>query len=186
MIYIDHQIDQYNLQAALAVVSPQRRAHALRFRHEHDQRLSVAAYRLLQQALSVEYGIEEPPVFEFEAQGKPKIVGQSHIHFSLSHCHEAAACAVAGSPIGIDVESLSSFDADIVPTVMSEDEQRQIARSANPRLTFIRLWTMKESLLKMTGEVMAADIRHVLTNYSLDGVHFHTTIYPEFICTVCD
>jgi len=68
---------------------------------------------------------------------------------------------------------------------MSDDEQREITRSATPRLTFIHLWTMKESYLKMTGEGMVEDMRHVLTNCPTDGVHFHTTIYPEFVCTVC-
>ena len=57
MIYIDDHIHDFDLQEALETVSPQRRAQALRYRHERDQRLCIAAYRLLQQALLKEYGI---------------------------------------------------------------------------------------------------------------------------------
>ena len=188
LIYIDDHIEQLDLPSALAAVSDQRREHALRYRKEHDQRLSVAVYQLLQRALSEEYGIIELPLFTFEAQGKPVLVDHPDIHFSLSHCDEAVACVVSTSPVGIDVESLSRYDTELVERVMSDEEQQQITSSTDPQLTFIRLWTMKESLLKMTGEGIAADLRHVLTNtpdVRNNLVRFHTTIYPQFVCTVC-
>ena len=183
MIYIDDQIDQLDLHAALDSVSPQRRILALRYRQEHDQRLSLAAYQLLQQALRVEYGIDEPPVFEFTPHGKPLLVGHPNIYFNLSHCHEAAACVVSSVPVGIDVESLSSYDKDVVKAVMNDEEQQIIATSQDKRLAFIRLWTMKESLLKMTGEGMVSDMRMILEQRA--AYRFHTTIYPQFVCTVC-
>ena len=51
MLYINDHIEDFNLQAALSKVSKERREYALRYRREHDQRLCVAAYMLLQQAL---------------------------------------------------------------------------------------------------------------------------------------
>ena len=187
MIYINDQTGQMDLDGALAAVSRQRRDHAMRYRSVHDRRLSVAAYQLLQQGLSAEYGITEPPSFGFGPHGKPVFEAYPHIHFSLSHCHEAAACVIASSPVGIDVESLSHYDAGLVPQVMNRDEQREIAASPRPEYAFIRLWTMKESLLKMTGEGMTGDMRHVLDGLSVGSasVRFHTTVFPGFICTVC-
>lgn len=188
MIYVDNQLEKLDLPAALAAVSDQRREHALRYRKEHDQRLSLAAYRLLQRALRVEYGIMESPPFGFEAHGKPILVGRPDIHFSLSHCHEAAACVVGSSPVGIDVESLNHYDAILVEKVMNDEEQQLITSSSDPALSFIRLWTMKESLLKMTGEGIATDMRHVLSGSPavMNGTaHFQTTVYPQFVCTVC-
>jgi len=187
MIYLDTQVANLDLDKALGTVGEQRRQHALHYKREHDQRLSVAAYHLLQHALSMEYGIKEPPSFAFEAHGKPMLVDHPNIFFNLSHCHEAAACVVDTIPVGIDVESLSSYDADIVTTVMNDDEQRKIANSPDPRLTFIQLWTMKESLLKMTGEGMTDDIRHILDKATPNRhpFRFLTTVYPKFVCTVC-
>ena len=188
MIYIDDKIDQLDIDAAFASVSEQRRNHALSYRQEHDRRLSLAAYRLLQRALNVDYGISDPPLFSFGEHGKPMLVGHPDIHFSLSHCREAAACVVAPVPVGIDVESLISYDAELVEKVMNVEEQQQIARSSDPALDFIRLWTMKESLLKMTGEGISTDLRSVLDGfYEKNGAfcRFFTTIYPKFVCSTC-
>lgn len=186
MVYIDCEIEQIDLAAALDRVSPQRRSHALRYRREHDQRLSVAAYMLLQKALKEEYGIDEPPLFEAVANGKPSIVGRPDIYFNLAHCHEAAACVVDTVPVGIDVESIGNYDADVARVVMSVAEQEQIERSANPRLAFARLWTMKESLLKMTGEGLATDLGGVLHRcQSQESYTFQTTVFSRFVCTVC-
>lgn len=140
---------------------------------------------MLQRALREDYGISEPPLFDFGDHGKPLLAGRPDIHFSLSHCREAAACVVDTVPVGIDVESLDSYDPDLLLQTMSDDEQRLITTAPDPRLAFIRLWTMKESLLKMTGEGMTDDIRNVMTDSRLINARFHTTVYPRFVCTIC-
>ena len=183
-LFIDNQVDRLDLDAALAGVSKQRRLHALSYRSEHDRRLSVAAYMLLQRALRVEYGIDEPTLFDFGINGKPSLVGHSGIFFSLSHCHEAAACAVDSSPVGVDVESIGHYDEEIAGKVMNREEQRLIASSSDPQLTFTRLWTMKESLLKMTGEGLTDDMRNIL-DIPDKPFRFQTTVFSQFVCTVC-
>ena len=80
MIYIDDHIEEFNLREALAAVSPQRRDYALRYRQERDQRLCLAAYRLLQRALMLEYGIDGMPVFTYDSKGKPQLQGHPDIH----------------------------------------------------------------------------------------------------------
>ena len=187
MTYIDDHIERLDLAAALAAVSGQRRAHALRYRNELDQRLSLAAYRLLQHALQTEYGLYSPPEFEHAPGGKPVIVGHPHIHFSLSHCRDAAACVVSDKPVGIDVESMSEYTPELPAAVMNEEEQQHISLSAEPAVVFMRLWTMKESLLKLTGEGIAKDMRQVLSRPGNGNrrYHFETTIHPRYVCTVC-
>ena len=205
---IDTQIEQFSFSEALAQVSQQRREHVLRFRHEHDRRLSLAAYLLLQRMLSEHYDVSEPPLFDFLSNGKPVLRNHSDIFFSLSHCHEAVACAVGAVPVGIDVESLSNYDEGLLAPTMNAYEQQLILRSPNPPQTFLRLWTMKEGLLKMTGEGIVNDMRSVLQplhtqlqesqlqNSSLFTLHsslkedsslftFTSSVYPDFVCTVC-
>ena len=183
MLYINDRIEQLNLTAALSAVSEQRRTYALRYRHEHDQRLCVAAYQLLQQALNIEYGISEMPLFDYDLHGKPSLAGHHEIYFNLSHCHEAAACVVSNAPVGIDIESIGRYDEELVETIMNTDEQRIIRQSSNPPLSFIRLWTMKESLVKLTGEGLSKNMQDVL---KANVYHFQTTIFPHFVCTVCE
>ena len=118
MIFYDDHIWDFDLQQALAEVSPQRREYALRYRQERDQRLCVAAYRLLHRALQLEYGIDEAPVFNYDAHGKPVFQGCPDIHFSLSHCHDAVACAVSDHLVGIDIESTEHYTIDVARHVM--------------------------------------------------------------------
>ena len=111
MVYIDEHIMDFDLDAALQQISEQRREQALRFKFERGQRTCVLAYILLKKALRQEYGIHENPIFEYNAHGKPSIIGHPDIHFNLSHCREAVACAVSPHPIGIDVHG-TAFGLD--------------------------------------------------------------------------
>lgn len=184
MIYIETEIGQIDLGEALGMVSEQRRQYALSYSSEHDQRLSLAAYLLLQRALKAEYGIIEQPIFSYGEHGKPMLVGHSDIFFSLSHCRDAVACVIASDPVGIDIESLSRYKERVAARVMNDDEQRHIASSSEPSLAFMRLWTMKESLLKMTGEGITTDLRKVLS-VNAEKCRFETMVYSNFVCSVC-
>ena len=183
MIYIDENIDGFDLDEALAAVSPQRRKYALRYRQERDQRLCIAAYRLLQRALLLEYGVDELPVFIYDVNGKPMLQGHPEIHFSLSHCHVAVAVAVSDSPIGIDIETTGHYSPEVARQVMSDVEIRQIEASACPEVAFTRLWTMKESLFKLTGDDNGGDSAGMLASAS--QYHFTTTVHPRYIYTTC-
>ena len=183
MIYFDDHIRDFDLPAALSEVSPQRRQYALRYRQEIDQRLSVAAYRLLHRALCHEYGITEMPQFDYDDKGKPSLKGHPGIHFSLSHCRHAVVCAVSDQPVGIDIESLDIIDEHVASSVMSENEIRQVATAGDRDIAFYRLWTMKESLYKLTGDDHGDDIKHMLE--LAPPVTFETIVYPHSVCTIC-
>lgn len=183
MIYYDDHIWDFDLQQALAEVSPRRREYALRYRQERDQRLCVASYNLLWCALRIECGIDEAPVFNYDVHRKPVLQGHPDIHFSLSHCPEAVACAVSDHPVGIDIESTGHYTIEVARHVMDNDEIRQIEASAQPAVTFTRLWTMKESLYKLTGDDNNGDIRHMLDK--TPPVTFETIVFPHGVCTVC-
>ena len=183
MFYLDDHIWDFDLHAALAALNPQRREYAMRYRHERDQRLCVASFLLLKKALSIEYGLDDVPTWILDEKGKPHLEGFPDIHFNLSHCPEAVACAVGTSPVGIDVECCDRYDPEVAAATMSDEECARIAVSAYPDVEFSRLWTMKESLYKLTGDKNSDDLRSMLADTS--RYRFHTTIYPRFICTVC-
>ncbi len=180
MTYIDDQIQQMDLAAALAAVSDERREYALRYRHELGQRQCVAAYLLLQRALRQEYGIEGHLQFKVGPHGKPSLVGHPGIHFNLSHCREAVACAVSDRPVGIDIESIHRYHPMLLDYTMNPDERRQVTQAARPAEAFIGLWTMKEAVLKLTGEGISRDLHNVLTDHCYT---FHTIVHSTYICT---
>ena len=184
MVYIDDHIADFDLSAALTEISPQRREQALKFRHELGQRQCVLAYLLLKQALREQYGLDFNPLFGYGEHGKPYILGHPDIHFSLSHCRSAVACAISDRPIGVDVESIREYHESLVRYTMNDRELQQITEAPQPNIAFIRLWTMKEALLKLTGQGISDDLKNVLST----PARFTTVERPErdYIYTVCE
>ena len=181
MLYINDQIEKINMEEMLAVIPSQRREQALRFKHEQGQRLCVAAYLLLSEALRTEYGIKEYPLFEYDVHGKPFIVRYPEIHFNLSHCREAVACVVADHPVGIDVESIGRYNDSLLHYTMNNQEVEAISNALQPEVAFIRFWTMKEALLKKTGEGIRNNMKDVLQGDEPFTTIINTT--KGYICT---
>ena len=186
MIYIDDHINDFDLDAALQQLSEQRRQQALRFRYELGQRSCALAYLLLKRALREEYGITENPVFEYGEHGKPTIADHPEIFFNLSHCREAVACAVSDKPVGIDVESVRSFKESLVRYTMNDEEVEQIMTAPRPEVAFIRLWTMKEARLKLTGEGINDNMKTVLNEADRKKYTTVECLERGYIYTVCE
>lgn len=186
MIYINDHIYDFNLQKALGEISVQRREQALKFRFEQGQRTCVLAYLLLKKALLEEYHITENPIFEYGEHGKPTIVGHPEIHFNLSHCHEAVACVVSNRPVGIDVESVREYKEGLARYTMNEGELAEILAAERTDVAFIRLWTMKEARLKLTGKGITNDVKRVLDD--INHLKFTTVerLDRNYIYTVCE
>jgi 4'-phosphopantetheinyl transferase len=162
MLYLNDHIWDFPLDEALRQLSEQRREQALRFRHELGRRTCAAAYLLLCRGLRQEYGITEPPLFEYGEHGKPYIVGHPEIHFNMSHCREAAICVLSDKPVGVDIESIHRYSDSLARYTMSEAEMERIEHAERPDVEFIRLWTLKEAVLKHSGEGIRNDLKHVL------------------------
>ena len=185
-VYINDHIDLLDLPAALQQISSQRREQALRYKYEQGQRLCVAAYLLLKEALREQEGITDNPVFEYGEHGKPSIVGHPELYFSLSHCKEAAVCVLSRNPVGIDVESIGRYRDSVARYAMNDEELIQIQQAERPEVEFTRLWTMKESLLKLTGEGINDKMNNVLQNIDLERFTTVEELSKNYIYTVCE
>ena len=183
-IYLSQDIWDFDLDAALGEISEQRREQALKFKHELGKRLCVLAYQLLKRGLAEVYGIRENPVFEYNEHGKPMIVGHPEIFFNLSHCKEAAICVVSDQPVGVDVESVRSFNESLVRYTMNEAEVKEIESAEDQAVAFIRLWTKKESALKLIGTGISNELKQVLQQENLQFQTFVDT-QRRFVYSIC-
>lgn len=183
-IYIDENIDDFDLDEAMTLLSEQRREQVAHYKLEGPRRQTVAAYLLLRKALREMYGIHDAPVFEYDANGKPSILGHPEIFFNLSHCRKAVACVVADSPVGIDVEETCRFSDSIARYTLDDEEYESVVKADNPSQAFIRLWTMKEALLKYTGEGLRRDIKTVLRLSPANKVEFLTELHDGYVVSV--
>ena len=182
-LYINDHIDDLDWEASLPLLSEQRREQVLRFKHELGRRTCVAAYLLLRKALLEVYEIAEKPVFEYGEHGKPSIVGHPEIHFNLSHCRDAAICAVSEIPIGVDVESVREFKESVARYSMNDEELQKIWNSERPDVVFTKLWTMKEATVKMTGRGIYDNMKNILSS----PTHIKTVVSDDlrYVYSIC-
>lgn len=139
-------------KAALSGIPDWRCQYILKYLRASDRKLSLGAWRLLEDVLE-QHGISAENV-TIGANGKPECEG---IYFNLSHSADMVMCAISDVPVGCDIEKINDAPLEVAEQFFSEKERRYIAgtetvRERNSR--FFQLWTMKESYLKMTGEGM--------------------------------
>jgi len=137
------------------------RARADRFHFERDRIIYTAAHWLLRSALA-EAGGRPAAAWRFATgpHGKPRIdpaLGQDTLSFNLSHTKGLVACAITlETELGIDVELMDPrrSELDIAEHYFSaaEVELLRAMPAARKTHTFFRLWTLKEALIKTTGE----------------------------------
>jgi 4'-phosphopantetheinyl transferase len=92
--------------------------------------------------------------------GKPSLAlerAEGALHFSITHTRGVVACAVCGHhEVGIDAETAKGWRGD--PEMISRElspEETELVAAAPPNLryeVFFRIWTLKESFVKATGE----------------------------------
>ena len=80
----------------------------------------------------------------------------------MSHCREAAICVLSKRPVGVDIESIREYKESLAHYTMSDEELERIASAERPDVEFTRLWTMKEAVLKRSGEGLRTDMKTVL------------------------
>ena len=182
MIYLNEHTELLDIDDALSKVSEQRREQALKFAHESGRRLSLAVYLLLMEGLQKEYGIIEPPVFDYLEGGKPVIKGHPEIHFNFSHSGNVALCAIDSQPVGADVETPRKITPSLIAYTMDDEEQALIASASESLSAFLALWTKKEAVLKLTGEGIRSDLKKVLDNQDL--YHIETVTTEKYVYSI--
>lgn len=134
----------------------ERRAAADRYRFEADRRRCICAgmllYTLLQKEGIKEFTLEKGPF------GKPYLKYVPGYHFNLSHSGDFVVCAVGPVPLGADIEHLDHGDPKLAKHFFTDRETDWIMREEPVRDRFIRLWTMKESYCKKTGQGLSLSL----------------------------
>ena len=167
--YEDAWASDASLAAAYdALITPEERQRVLAFRFEKHQRQSLAARALLRTVLS-QHAPVAPTEWRFGTgtNGKPFVTAPaSHqgLHFNLAHTHGLVVCAVSQghARLGVDVEALdrNTSAAEIADSHFSPDENALLRRvpAEHHHHAFMRLWTLKESFIKATGEGLSTPL----------------------------
>lgn len=126
-------------------LSENRRMKIMRCKQSLGRKQRLGAGLLLKEVLSA-YGVQEKHIRIGEF-GKPEAEG---ICFSISHSHSKVVCATSCKPVGCDIEMVKEAPKGLAERFFLPQESKHIIGDED----FYRLWTMKESYMKMTGEGM--------------------------------
>lgn len=127
------------------------------FKANNARYLSVLAGALLCEALK-DADIDPYALKMAEGENKkPYFTNRPDIHFSLSHSGEYALCLISDAECGCDIEQIKAYKPEIANRFFHTDEKLYLSSINDPDIqkdAFYRIWTLKESFLKITGEGM--------------------------------
>lgn len=123
--------------------------------HEYSHKCGML---LLEKAFShIGKPFSESDVVKSE-NGKPYL-SDNTLYFSISHCDGLAVCVLAQAPVGVDCESVRHTSKAVMKRCYGDSEKRYVLDFSDCDTAFSRLWTLKESYVKMTGDGIAADLK---------------------------
>ena len=107
---------------------------------------------LLKAALEDVYGLSFLPDISVKPGGKPFFASLPDVHFSLSHSDGFIMCAVSDSPVGCDIQTVRNVSEKLIRRIMGNGEAKRFEERGRRTEDFFRLWTLKESALKLYGD----------------------------------
>lgn len=173
MIYLFQELDSFSneqLSKCLSFLPAWRRDYVLHFKQPQDQKRSVLGWLILSYAAMQEYGIKQLPVPVRSPQGKPFFSEKSMPFFNISHSGTFVGCALHSGEIGLDIQKLTIPRPSLVQRVCTPEELTLV----NSPEDFCRIWAMKESAVKLTGEGITGSFRDVF----LQHPDIKTTAFP--------
>jgi 4'-phosphopantetheinyl transferase len=161
------------------------------YRRDEDRERFLTGCALAKMALARHAGLRPADVrFDRtcaqcgEPHGKPALAGGTAaggtLEHSVAHSGDLVAVAVAGNPVGVDVEQLDDRphplggDGDpdaLARLVLSGTEQAALSAippSGRPR-AFLVAWTRKEAVTKATGDGMSVAFTEVIVAADTSG-----------------
>lgn len=148
-------------------------ARLQRFKFERHRDEYLLAHGMLRCVLASYLKLDPRTIYINKTdRGKP-FVPNSAFFFSLSHAEGCVVIALTNlGDIGVDVEPVNrTVNAGLVRTVLSDREQdalRHLPEEAQSRM-FIRYWTLKEALLKASGDGITAQPRRICLGIGSDS-----------------
>lgn len=150
LVKLEKPIDEKTFHFLLRFSPPEKQARILRQRAKQNADTMVVGGALVRHMLFQEFQIPwEKQIIAYGPYGKPYLRDYPDAHFNISHSGPYVACAVANSPIGIDIQEIVPYDPDVARLVFSKDENKEIDKSLDLDLAFTKAWARREAIQKV-------------------------------------
>lgn len=182
-------LSEPDLAPLLRVLDEDEKARMVRFVHARNRIEFAAAHALTRLALA--QALSVPPAslgFVEGSNGKPsaQLDGRlAPVSFNLSHANGMVGVAVLAQPdvlVGFDLERFDRrIELEIADRYFRPEEVSWLmglAPSERPR-GFLRLWTLKEALIKATGEGLSRELDSFWFDVFPPRLHFVSGDEPE-------
>lgn len=184
------KITQQQLEQELLPQLPEwRREQALKFKFLSGQVLCAKAFLLLKEGLEKDFGISGPITFQYLEHEKPVLKEHPNVHFNFSHCKNGVFCVIDDkNEVGCDIEIVDRGISDaLLRRCCNDVELSKIKNAVDSNIEFIKLWTVKEAVLKCIGVGLVDDLPDLLTSELLGSVEVCTRVYEDlgFVCSTC-
>lgn len=144
-----------------------RREKTMRYKFAEARKQSLGAGILLQKVMEL-HNIKEEDIY-IDKNGKPEAKG---ICFNLSHSKEMAICVVSEQAVGCDIEKIKKEPKNVAKKCFCTSELQYLESLPKEKReeVFFRIWTMKESYIKMTGEGMRLSFQRIAFDFRNDDI----------------
>ena len=97
----------------------------------------------------------------YSGNEKPVLNSEKNLYFNISHSDDYVILAVSDSEVGCDIQKILPYNPRGAGRNYCQKETDIIENSDEKDEVFIRLWALKESILKFTGKGLSGG----LSNY---------------------
>ena len=118
---------------------------------------------------------------DYNEYGKPYLKNVNNVYFNISNTSNINVCVVSDKEIGVDIESPKYVDG-IFNMVFTKKEKEIVRMSDNKELDFIKIWTMKESYVKLLGVGISFGLKSVDTTKLTDKIDFK--YYKNYVIAI--
>ena len=167
-------------------VSSQRQQKIERFAFEKDKIASLSAGLLLRYKASETLEIPADKItINYSQHNKPYIENFPHYHFNLSHSGNLVVLAESRFPVGIDAELISNPREKVAKKYFTESENGFLSESKDKNTAFFRIWTSKESYVKMLGTGLSKSLKSFDIFSQQIKDYFYSFEFSGYEVTVC-
>lgn len=170
------------------------------YKFQKDKILSLGSWQLFYSVLKNK-GINLNDInICYKENHKPYIFPDINLCFNLSHSGEYAICSISKKEVGCDIEKISNINMGFAKRFFTQAEYDFLAAEENEaerKKKFYRLWTLKESFMKITGygaklPLKAFNVKiekeiSVTHNLNLKNEFYFKEYYieDEYCCSCC-
>ena len=131
------------------------------FKNEEDRLRCLGAGVLLRRCFPT---LKEEDIF-YNQYGKPYIKSK---FFNISHSGNYVLLIIADNETGIDIQKIKSININNFNSILSDNEKNTLNKNSD--FTFYKIWTRKESVIKLLGVGLKIPLKTIDTTlYDKDG-----------------